>query len=156
VVVEATVCVVGAEVLGGGTVVVAIAVVVATAVDVAAVVAVLEAELDVAVVLEVFRGLSGGTGTSATIRVTDTWDAPPGELVASGSAAAGADVDLTALPTAKPMAIATTSAPPSSHHRCFTFTASPSSRFRSGSYTALARGPGGTRTHDRRIMSPLL
>jgi hypothetical protein len=49
----------------------------------------------------------------------------PAPLVASAPAGAGAEVDFTALPTTKPMAIATTNAPPSSHQRCVTLTAVP-------------------------------
>ena len=119
-VVELTVCVVCTVGLGGAAVVVLITVVVAAVVAVADV----DAAFDVDVLVWVCRALSGGTATPPPTRVTDTWEAPADVLVASAPAAVGAGLDLTALPTTKPMTIAATSAAPSSHHRCVEFTAS--------------------------------
>jgi hypothetical protein len=130
----------GAAVVGAITVVV-----VGALADVAGVVAVAEAVLEVEVLVWGLDGLSAGTDPATPTRLTDTCDAPPDALVASEPGAAGADVDFTALPTRKPMAIAATSAPPSSHHRCFESTAFPSSRFRSGSYTASLAAPAAGR-----------
>ena len=111
-------------VLRGVALVATTVVVAATVVDVAGAVAELAVE-EVEEVLSAARGLSAGTGATTPTRVTETWDTPPAPLVASDPAEAGADVDFTALPTAKPMAIATTTAPPSSHQRCLTLTCVP-------------------------------
>jgi hypothetical protein len=73
--------------------------------------------LDVEVWVWVVRALSGGTGTIAPRRVTETVEEVAESLDASEPVVVCGELDLTAVPTPKPIASAATTAPPSSHHR---------------------------------------
>jgi hypothetical protein len=99
-----------------GTVAVVLATVVVAVVTVALAVALVEA-LDVEVWLAVVAALSGGTGTPAPRCVTDTVAEVLELPDASEPVVACDDVDLTAVPTPKPIARAASRAAPSSHQR---------------------------------------
>jgi hypothetical protein len=100
--------------LGGGVLVVCVTVAVVTPV---VLVAPLAVDVVVCEALAFAVALSGGTSALDRGRVTVACASVAESLDASDPTWAGPDVDLTAMPTPKPPAIAITSSAPNSHHR---------------------------------------